>query len=81
MQGRRVNAAESRITQTKVDFYGESRALSDEATVDGEMLIRNFDNHSCGFGYDVEAHGLLRILLDAIERCQNIIDGRSEQVR
>lgn len=42
-----------------------------------EELIKNFDNHGCGFGYDVQAQGLLRRLLEAIDTGQEIIDSES----
>ena len=42
-----------------------------------EELIKNFDNHGCGFGYDVQAQGLLRRLLEAIDKGRGIIDSES----
>lgn len=54
--------------------------LTDEVRGDVEALIKNFDNHGCGFGYDADAQKLFRILLDAIDKGQEIIDYRSNDV-
>ena len=51
--------------------------LADGVKDEVEVLIKNFDDHGCGFGYDVQAQGLLRMLLEAVDRAQEIIDGSS----
>ena len=45
-----------------------------------EKLIRSFDNHGCGFGFDVQAQAELRLLIDALDEANRLIDeykGRS----
>lgn len=55
--------------------------LSDDMRGKVEKLIKNFDDHGCGFGYDAEAQVLLRGLIDIIDRGQEVIDGISEEAR
>ena len=50
--------------------------LPDDVREDVEALIKNFDNHGCGFGYDADAQRLFRVLLDAIDRGQQMVDDR-----
>jgi hypothetical protein len=53
--------------------------LTDEVRGDVEALIKNFDNHGCGFGYDADTQRLFRVLLDAIDRGQQMVnDGFSD---
>jgi hypothetical protein len=52
----------------------------DELRGDVKALIENFDNHGCGFGYDADAQRLFRVLLDAIDRVQEIIEDRFNNV-
>ena len=40
-------------------------------------LTTNFDNHGCGFAYDVQPQGLLRRPLEANDKGQGIIDRES----
>lgn len=49
--------------------------LSDEVRREIDTLIKNFDNHGCGFGYDAQAQDLLRVLLGVIDEAQGIING------
>ena len=48
--------------------------LADGVKEEVEGLIKNFDNHGCGFGYDAQAQVLLRMLLEVVEKAQGIID-------
>ena len=41
--------------------------LADDVRDEAERLIKSFDNHGCGFGYDVQAQDLLRVLLEVID--------------
>ena len=50
--------------------------LPDEVRGDVEAFIKNFDNHSCGVGYDADAQRLFRVLLDAVDRGQQMVDDR-----
>ena len=52
--------------------------LTDDVRDEVEKLIKNFDNHGCGFGYDVQAQDLLRVLLGVIEEAQGIIDSGAQ---
>tara|TARA_B100000809_G_C15059462_1_gene501825 strand:- start:804 stop:989 length:186 start_codon:yes stop_codon:yes gene_type:complete len=52
----------------------------DELWGDVKAPIKNFDNHGCGFGYDAYAQKLFRVLLDAIDRVQEIIEDRFNDV-
>ena len=44
-----------------------------------EKLIKSFDDHGCGFGFDVQAQEELRLLLDALDdlRSRKLIDSYS----
>lgn len=48
--------------------------LADDVRDEVERLIKSFDNHRCGFGYDVQAQDLLRVLLEVIDLAQGITD-------
>lgn len=39
-----------------------------------EKLIKSFDDHGCGFGFDVQAQDELRLLLDALDEANRVID-------
>ena len=39
-----------------------------------EALIRSFDNHSCGFGLDIQAQAALRLLLDRLDDANQAIN-------
>ncbi len=48
--------------------------LTQEERSEIEELIKNFDNHGCGFGYDLQAQEALRRLLDALEDAEQVIE-------
>lgn len=39
-----------------------------------ERLIKSFDNHGCGFGFDLQAQVELRLLLNALDEANRLID-------
>ena len=48
--------------------------LTREERSDIEELIKNFDNHGCGFGYDLQAQEALRLLLNALDEAEQVIE-------
>lgn len=48
--------------------------LTQEERSEIEELIKNFDNHGCGFGYDIQAQDALRRLLDALDEAEQVIE-------
>ena len=48
--------------------------LTQEERSEIEELIKNFDNHGCGFGYDIQAQEALRRLLDALDEAEQVIE-------
>ena len=48
--------------------------LTQEERSEIEELIKNFDNHGCGFGYDLDAQVFLRRLLDILDEAEQVIE-------
>ncbi len=48
--------------------------LTQEERSETEELIKNFDNHGCGFGYDLQAQDALRRLLNALDDAEQVIE-------
>ena len=48
--------------------------LTQEERSEIEELIKNFDNHGCGFGYDLQAQEALRRLLDILDEAEQVIE-------
>ena len=48
--------------------------LTQEERSEIEELIKNFDNHGCGFGYDIQAQEALRRLLDILDEAEQVIE-------
>ena len=48
--------------------------LTQEERTEIEELIKNFDKHGCGFGYDIQAQDALRRLLDALDEAEQVIE-------
>ena len=48
--------------------------LTVEERTDVEDLIRSFDNHGCGNGFDIRAQVALRRLLDVLDEAEQVIE-------
>ncbi len=48
--------------------------LTIEERSDIEDLIRSFDNHGCGNGFDIRAQIALRRLLDIVQEAEQVIE-------
>ena len=48
--------------------------LTAEERTDIEDLIRSFDNHGCGNGFDIRAQVALRRLLNVLEEAEQVIE-------
>ena len=65
--------AQQNITRERLKMPLASR-LTQEERSEIEELIKNFDNHGCGFGYDLQAQEALRRLLDILDEAEQVIE-------
>ena len=65
--------ARQNITRERLKMPLASR-LTQEERSEIEELIKNFDNHGCGFGYDLQAQEALRRLLDILDEAEQVIE-------
>ncbi len=49
--------------------------ISQDERTEIETLISNFDDHGCGFGYDLQAQAILRHLLEVLAEAEQTIEG------
>ncbi len=53
----------------------QNHTLSQEERQRIETLIKSFDNHGCGFGFDLQAQVELRLLIDKLDDANRTIKG------
>ena len=51
----------------------QTHNLTEEERERIETLIKSFDNHGCGFGFDLQAQVELRLLIDKLDDANQAI--------
>ncbi len=51
----------------------QAHDLTEEERERIEPPIKSFDNHGCGFGFDLQAHVELRLLIDKLDDANRTI--------